>query len=54
VPHVVKPWDVSSGRAAAVANDDLFRVRQKTSTVDGLPLAVLTETLQALVSAGGK
>lgn len=50
----VKPWDVSSGRAAAVANDDLFRVRQKTSTVDGLPLADLTARVQALVSATGK
>lgn len=48
----VKAWDVNSGRAAAVANDDLFRVKQKTSTVDGLPLADLISQVQALVSAG--
>jgi hypothetical protein len=50
----VKVWDVSSGRAAAVANDDLFRVKQKTSTVAGLPLSDLIAQVQALVSATGK
>jgi hypothetical protein len=50
----VKVWGVSSGRAAAVANDDLVRVKQNTSTVAGLLLSDLIAQVQAVVSAVGK
>lgn len=50
----VKAWDVSTGQAVAVSNDDLFRVKQKTSTVNGRPLPILVAEVQALVGALGK
>jgi hypothetical protein len=47
----VKTWDVDTGQAIAVANDELLRVKQRTSTVSGLPLENLIAKVQALVDA---
>ena len=47
----VKAWDVSSGKAVAVRNDDLHRAKENLSTVNGLPLEQITPRIQALAAA---
>ena len=47
----VKAWDVTSGMALPVRNDDVGRVRQHLSEVNGLTLETLVVRIRVLVNA---
>jgi hypothetical protein len=47
----VKAWDVTGGQALPVRKDDVARVRQHLSSVNGLTLETVVARIQALVNA---
>jgi hypothetical protein len=48
---VVKLWEIRNGIVVATSRDDLARVRVKSSSVDGSPIALVVGRLRAAIAA---